>query len=110
MLKDQSIHAGESYVSDQKRGQYNDSLIVTKDHKFYRVEGKLVSGNYAAKRLVIGQFSYPHALALPFHKLWTHKLLGEMDQLQEIKPDEIIGKAVICHDVITLLGHVAVFG
>ena len=97
-------------VRPKTKGKYNDSLIVTKNHRFFRVLGKLVSGNYAAKRLVIGQFSYPHAPALPFHKLWTHRLLGEMDALHEVSPDDVIGKAVICHDVITLLTPSAIFG
>ena len=90
--------------------KYNDSLIVTNDHGFYRVYGKLASGNYACKKLVIGQFNYPHAPSLPFHKLWTHQLLGELPALHEILQTDIIGKAVICKGVITLLSHASLYG
>ena len=97
-------------IRPKTKGKYNDSLIVAKDHRFYRVEGKLANGNYAAKRLVLGNYTYPHAASLPFHKLWTHKVLGELPALKEISPDIILGKASICKNIITLLPHGAIFG
>ena len=97
-------------IRPKTKARYNDSLIATKNHRFYQVQGKLVTGNYACKRLVIGRFDYPHAPTLPFQKLWTHKYLGELPALREISPNDVIGKAVICRDVITLLPHGAIFG
>ena len=108
---------GDNHTCERKiriraktKARYDDSLIATKDHRFYRVEGKLVTGNYAGKRLVVGNFSYPHAPALPFHKIWTHKFLGEMAHLQEIRPQDVIGKVVHCKEILTLMPHGALFG
>ena len=97
-------------VSPKLKAKYNDALIVTKDHRFYRVEGKLVTGMYAGKRLVLGRFDYPHAPALPFNNLWTHRYLGEQQQLFEISPADVIGKAVLCKNIITLVPREALFG
>ncbi len=97
-------------IRPKTKAKYNDSLIATKEHLFYRVEGKLASGNYACKRLVICRFEYPHAPSLNFQKLWTHRLLGELPTLREISPSNVMGKVVLCRDVLTLLPVGALFG
>ncbi len=110
LAKDQHFCKRKLRIRPKTKAKYNDSLIVTKDHRFYKVVGRLADENYVAKRIVTGHFSYPHTPALPFQKIWTHKYLGEMTRLHEVAPGDIIGKAVICKDIITLLTEASIFG